>query len=70
MIGTFPIAMALGYTGDESSWYRIIGYIGTAIFGTIGLVLMFANTKKETKYLASTYLFIAYGCLMYGIIKN
>jgi len=70
MIGTFPIAMLLGYTGDMSSWYKLTGIIGTIVFGSTGLLLMFTNTKKETKYLASTCLFIAAGCLVYGVIKN
>ena len=70
MIGTFPIAMALGYTGDMASWYRLSGLIGTILFGIMGLGLLCSNTKRENKYLASACLFIAAGCLFYGVIKN
>ncbi|MBR2787376.1 MAG: hypothetical protein IKD76_07890 [Clostridia bacterium] len=68
MIGTYPIALALGYTSDMVSWYRTVGIVSSITFGITGLVLMFGNTKRETKYLASTCLFIAYGSLVYGVI--
>ncbi|ORX45032.1 hypothetical protein BCR36DRAFT_585903 [Piromyces finnis] len=69
ILGTYPFALACHINVDMKAWDRIMGTINFVIFGIIGFYIMFLTKKsKQTKYLASVSLFIAFGVLVYGVI--
>lgn len=69
MIGTYPIALMFNEQMPMVTWYRISGGVVAAITAVIGIWLAFSGkTERQTKYLSSIFFFIAYGCLLYGVI--
>lgn len=68
LIGTYPIAVALGCNVDMVTWYRISGIVNGIIFFALGIGIMLSNKPKKDKYLSSYYLFISCGVLLCGTI--
>ena len=69
MIGTYPIALALGSSLDMVTWYRLSGAVTAAVSLACGLPLLLSEkTDRETKYYSAALLFIAIGALIFGVI--
>ena len=68
MIGSYTVATALGVVMEKTEWYRWSGAVTAALCLAIWIYLMVLRTRREDRYLSSTYLYIAFGCILYGVI--
>lgn len=71
MIGLYPIAMACGMDVDLPVFYKASGLIHTFVFAAVGLFLTLRKgAKRENRYYAAVYLYIALGTLMFGVMMG
>ena len=71
MMGLFPIAMACGMKVELPVFYRASGLIHTFLFAAVGLFLILRKeTKRENRYYAAVFLYIALGTLMFGVMMG
>ena len=68
MIGAYPIALASGVEMELASFYRLSGLINFVIFLFAGIYLTYKKTGRETKYYAATFIYLALGTLIFGVI--
>ena len=71
MMGLYPIALACGMKVDLPVFYRASGLIHTFVFAAVGLFLIWRKEmKRENRYYAAVFLYIALGTLMFGVMMG